>query len=292
MVQTRCKTIRRRPFRGGFDEHRDAGGHVALSIGINGVDKWFGSGTQRTLALREVEFEVAAGEFVVLVGESGCGKTTLLRMLAGLETPSRGRVHIDGRSVRAPSLRVGLVFQRPVLLPWRTVLDNVMLPVELARGRSPLAGEQAADKAMRLLSLLGIDSFAGHRPQHLSGGMQQRAALARTLMLDPAVLLMDEPFAALDAITREQLMLELLKTWQLGEQTVVFITHDIAEAVFLADRVLLMSRRPGTIVQSFEVALPRPRCLSMRYEPVFMAQCREIHTAMATARAGEAQAHG
>jgi NitT/TauT family transport system ATP-binding protein len=171
---------------------------------------------------------------------------------------------------------VGFVFQRPVLLPWRTVLDNVLLPVELAYQ----SRRQARQRALELLDRLGLQAFAGYRPPHLSGGMQQRVALARTLMRDPAILLMDEPFGALDAITREQLNLGLLDLWERLRQTVVFITHDITEAVFLADRVLLMSRRPGTLVQTFPIPLPRPRPLAMRFDAPFTALCRDIYQAM------------
>jgi NitT/TauT family transport system ATP-binding protein len=245
-------------------------------IVVERMSKYFGVSPSGTWALRHVSFTVQDGEFVALVGESGCGKTTLLRLLAGLEAPTAGRVTLAGHPVQAPSRDVGLVFQRPVLLPWRTVLENVLLPAELARQAAP----EARKYALHLLDVLGLQAFAGHRPGHLSGGMQQRVALARTLLLRPSVVLMDEPFGALDAITREQLHLALLHMWQQGAQTVVFITHDITEAVFLADRVLLMSRRPGTIAQTFPVPLPRPRTLEMRFMPQFTALCRTIHQTM------------
>lgn len=245
-------------------------------IAVERLGKRFAAAQPDTWALQDVTFSVCNGEFVVLVGESGCGKTTLLRLIAGLETATGGEVRLNGRAVTGPSQEVGFVFQRPVLLSWRTVLDNVMLPVELAR-QPPGAARQ---RALALLRLFNLQAFAGHRPQHLSGGMQQRVALARTLMLRPSVLLMDEPFGALDAITREQLNLELLRMWRHGQQTVVFITHDIAEAVFLADRVLVMSRRPGRIAATFSVPLARPRNLDMRFEAPFATLCRDIHRAM------------
>lgn len=245
-------------------------------IVIKRLGKRFAAAQQDAWTLQDVTFAVCNGEFIALVGESGCGKTTLLRLIAGLETPTDGAVQLNGREVRGPSQEVGFVFQRPVLLPWRTVLDNVLLPVELVH-RSPGTARQ---RALHLLRLFNLQAFAGHRPEHLSGGMQQRVALARTLMLQPSVLLMDEPFGALDAISREQLNLELLRMWRQGRQTVVFITHDIAEAVFLADRVLVMSRRPGRIAATFTVPLGRPRELDMRFEVPFATLCRDIHRAM------------
>jgi NitT/TauT family transport system ATP-binding protein len=253
------------------------------TINVSRLGKRFDTVQGGTPALRDVNFEVTAGEFVALVGESGCGKTTLLRLVAGLETPTSGQVILAGQPVRAPRREVGFVFQRPVLLPWRTVLENVLLPVELAR-QSPRV---ARLRALRLLTMLGLHAFAGHRPAQLSGGMQQRVALARTLMLQPSILLMDEPFGALDAITREQMNLELLRMWRQGGQTVVFVTHDITEAVFLADRVLLMSRRPGTIAQDFPVPVPRPRLLEMRFASEFVDLCHTIHDTMERGRQAE-----
>lgn len=248
----------------------------STKIAVQQIGKCFDDPQGGAWALRDVNFDVRAGEFVALVGESGCGKTTLLRIIAGLATPTTGQVTLAGQRVRRPSRDIGFVFQRPVLLPWRTVLENILLPAELAH--QPL--RTIRQRALRLLALLGLKAFAGHRPQQLSGGMQQRVALARTLILEPSVLLMDEPFGALDAITRERMNLELLRMWRHGGQTVVFITHDLHEAVFLADRVLLMSQRPGTIANTFSVPLMRPRTPEMRFTLAFTDLCRTIHQVM------------
>lgn len=254
----------------------DRSGAGLVAIGVEHLGKRFAGPEEAEWVLRDLSLRVPAGSFVALVGESGCGKTTLLRLIAGLEQPTIGRVIVLGQAVQGPRRDIGLMFQRPVLLDWRTVLDNVLLPTEIAHQTRP----EARQRALHLLTLLGLGEFLGHRPHQLSGGMQQRVALARTLMLQPAVLLMDEPFGALDAITREHMHLALLRLWQPDQQTVVFITHDITEAVLLADTVCLMSRCPGTIAQTFPVELPRPRTLAMRFEPRFTTLCRDIHHAM------------
>jgi NitT/TauT family transport system ATP-binding protein len=259
---------------------------TSSAISVERLSKRFNGAVADLWALYELNCTVQAGEFVALVGASGCGKTTLLRLIAGLDIPTTGRVLLGNQVVQGPTRQVGFVFQRPVLLAWRTVLDNILLPVELARQ----SRTEARQRAFELLTLLSLRDFAGHRPHQLSGGMQQRVALARALMLHPLVLLMDEPFGALDAITREQLNLELLTMWHQGEHTVVFVTHDITEAVFLADRVLLMSRRPGTIAHVFPVPLPRPRTLEMRFERRFTDLCHDIHQAMGLLQQGASQA--
>jgi NitT/TauT family transport system ATP-binding protein len=206
-------------------------------------------------ALRGVALEVSENQFVTIVGPSGCGKSTLLKLIAGLMPPSRGAVYFQGRSVDRPHREVGLIFQQPVLLKWRTILQNVLLPIEYLR--LPL-GEHR-QRALHLLALVGLKGFEQKLPRELSGGMQQRAAIARALIFDPKVLLMDEPFGALDAMTREELSLELLRIWEERKKTVLFVTHSIPEAVLLADRVVAMSARPGQIVRTIDVRLPRPR---------------------------------
>ena len=208
-------------------------------------------------ALDGMTLDIARGEFVALVGPSGCGKTTLLKILAGLIGGYEGRVALDGQAVTRPGLGVGVVFQEPTLLHWRTILDNVLLPVELSR----LDRGRHVERAMALMATVGLGGFEHKYPKELSGGMQQRAGICRALVRDPALLLMDEPFGALDAMTRELLNIELQRIWQGSGKTVVFVTHSIAEAVFLADRVVVLSPRPGRIAEIVEIDLPRPRRL-------------------------------
>lgn len=216
-------------------------------------------------ALRDISLNVADGEFVSLVGPSGCGKSTLLRVLAGLRPMTAGRIIVDGAPVTGPIPKVGMVFQAAVLLKWRSIIDNVLLPAELA-GLNPRSFHERANG---LLTLVGLGDFIGKRPGELSGGMQQRVALCRALLLDPPLLLMDEPFGALDAMTRDDMNLELLRVWgeateQGKRKTVLFVTHSIPEAVFLSDRVVVMSPRPGRIAEVVKVTLPRPRTVETR----------------------------
>jgi NitT/TauT family transport system ATP-binding protein len=232
-------------------------------------------------ALRDISFGVRRGEFVALVGPSGCGKSTLLRIVAGLRPATRGAVAVDGRPVTRPIAEVGMVFQAPVLLKWRSVLDNVLLPAELA-GLEP---RRYRDRARDLLRLVGLGDFEAKLPRELSGGMQQRASLCRALLLDPPLLLMDEPFGALDAMTRDEMNLELLRVW--GEagsgavgrdsKTILFVTHSIPEAVFLADRVVVMSPRPGRVARICPVRLPRPRTVEARASADFGRLSLEIY---------------
>jgi NitT/TauT family transport system ATP-binding protein len=211
------------------------------------------------IALHDVNFAVRQGEFVTVVGPSGCGKSTLLRILAGLARASEGSVVLGGREVTAPTRDVGVVFQSPVLLPWRTVLQNVLVPAEI-QGRDPKVSKE---RAMHYLQLVGLENFATKYPSELSGGMQQRVGIARALVNDPLLLLMDEPFGALDAMTRESMNLELLKLKERTGATIMLVTHSIPEAVFLGDRVVVMSPRPGRVTQVVAVDLPNPRTLEL-----------------------------
>ncbi len=250
------------------------------TVRLRGVTKRFGEGADEVLALDGVDLEVWPGELFGVVGESGCGKTSLLRLVAGLLEPTTGVVELDGRPVQGASPDVGIVFQRPVLLEWRSVLDNVLLPIEIAGAPR----DEHVGRARVLLRDLGLAGFEDRRPRALSGGMQQRAALARALLTRPRVLLLDEPFGALDAITREALQIELAQVWDEPGATALLVTHDIAEAVFLADRVALMTPRPGRVAHVFEVPLGRPRTPEHRYDPNFIRLCREIRQAMEDGR--------
>jgi len=223
-------------------------------------------------SLQKLSFDIANGEFLAIVGPSGCGKSTLLKMVAGLLPVSAGRIEIDGKPVAGPPDDVGIVFQSPVLLAWRKVLDNVMLQIEMRK----LPREKFLARAHDLLRLVGLADFERKYPWQLSGGMQQRASIVRALVHDPAVLLMDEPFGALDAMTREKMNLELQRIWYETRKTVLFITHSIPEAIFLADRVLVMTERPGSIAAIYDVPLARPRSLDVMGDPVFVALAQRI----------------
>jgi NitT/TauT family transport system ATP-binding protein len=237
-----------------------AGRARPTSIAIEGLGKVFRRGNIETHALDAVNLQVLSGEFLAVVGPSGCGKSTLLRLIAGLIPASAGRITIDGRSVSGPETQLGIVFQKPILLEWRTVLGNVLLQAEMRR----LDASAYLERARRLLSAVGLGDFEDRYPHELSGGMQQRAAIVRALIHDPPLLLMDEPFGALDALTREQMRIDLEELWLSTQKTVVFITHSIDEAVLLADRVMVMSPRPGQIERVIDVDLPRPRGLEAR----------------------------
>ncbi len=236
-------------------------------IDIRGVGKVFAGRAGATEALRDVSLAIESQEFVSIIGPSGCGKSTLLRLVGDLDEPSTGTVTVNGKLARQARLDrdYGIVFQTPVLYDWRTVLENIRLPLEVV-GR-PRAEREERPRA--LLRLVGLEGFANHYPWQLSGGMQQRVAIARALALNPSILLMDEPFGALDEITRERLNLELLNVWSETSATVLFVTHSIAEAVFLSSRVVVLSPRPGRVERVVEIDLPRPRADKTRELPRF-----------------------
>jgi NitT/TauT family transport system ATP-binding protein len=242
-------------------------GEPSAQIVARSVGKRFGE----TTALQGVDLEVRRGEFASVVGPSGCGKSTLMRIVAGLES-SEGHVSIDGQPVRGPHPAVGIVFQSAVLLPWKSVRQNIAFQLEM-RGLKAAAHDERISELIRVATLEG---FEHHLPHQLSGGMQQRVAICRALVHDPSLLLLDEPFGALDAMTRETMNLELQRIWMTSRKTVLMITHGIAEAVFLSDRVHVMSARPGTIKASLPVDLPRPRDAATVEHPDFLALVREI----------------
>jgi NitT/TauT family transport system ATP-binding protein len=217
-------------------------------------------------ALHDVSFEIFEGEFVALLGPSGCGKSTLLTIMAGLLQPSSGHVRVRGQEIVEPQTDIGFVFQSDVLLEWRSAEANVLLQME-ARG---LRGPEYKDRVKALFSLMGLSGFENAWPYQLSGGMRQRVAICRALIHEPSILLMDEPFGALDALTRDQLGLDLLRMWDEKRRTAVFVTHSIPEAVFLSDRVIVMTPRPGQVAETVEVRLPRPRTLAMRETTEFL----------------------
>jgi NitT/TauT family transport system ATP-binding protein len=227
---------------------------TAPVVAVSHLSKYFGA-SDRVVALENISFEVADCEFVAVLGPSGCGKSTLLRIVAGLIPYDEGRAQIMGRDIRGPSPEIGIVFQKANLLPWRTVAGNLRLGVEL-QGKPPTDLDA---RIIAMLRLLGLQDFAERYPHELSGGMQQRVAIGQALMANPRILLMDEPFGALDALTRDRLNVELLRMWQADRKTVILVTHSIAEAIFLADRVLVMSARPGRVIEDLKIALPRPR---------------------------------
>jgi NitT/TauT family transport system ATP-binding protein len=246
------------------------------AIEVRGLSKIYGDGADAVAALNDIDFSVADGEFLSIVGPSGCGKSTLLKILAGLLLRSHGDALLNGTPIEGARRDIGVVFQSPVLFPWRTVLGNVLLPADVQR----LDRETMTKRALDLIALVGLAGFEKRYPSELSGGMQQRVALVRALIHDPALLLMDEPFGALDALTREAMNVELQRIWLERRKTVVFITHSTAEAVFLADRVMVMTPRPGKIDDLFEVDLPRPRTLDVMTTEAFGKHVRRVRKAL------------
>jgi NitT/TauT family transport system ATP-binding protein len=251
-------------------------------VSLSGVNKTFGAAAAATVALADISLEIRRGEFVSLIGPSGCGKSTLLRLIGDLTVPTSGTVRVNGK--RAPQARLdrdyGMVFQAPVLFDWRTVEENVRLPLELfGQGKTAQAARTA-----EMLELVDLTDFARYRPYELSGGMQQRVAIARALAFSPSLLLMDEPFGALDEMTRERMNSEVLNIWQRTGITVVFVTHSIPEAVFLSTRVVVMSARPGRVTRLVEVDLPQPRGLATRESSRYFSLITEVREALRAPR--------
>ncbi|MEM4303812.1 MAG: ABC transporter ATP-binding protein [Candidatus Caldarchaeum sp.] len=235
-------------------------------ISIRKVSKFFKTlGGAEVVALKDVSFDVEAGEFVAIVGPSGCGKSTLLRIIAGLTPASEGEILIEGKPVNGPAKGVGMVFQTPVLMPWKRVAENILFPLHIMGKKNEINESNLS----QLLKLLGLEGFENAYPFELSGGMQSRVAIGRALITNPKLLLMDEPFGALDALTRERMGLELLRIWGEYRNTVIFVTHDVAEAVFLADKVVVMTPRPGTVKNVLKIDLDRPRDLVVKSSSEF-----------------------
>jgi NitT/TauT family transport system ATP-binding protein len=261
---------------------------VAPLIVVEDVQKIFKRGGKTVRALAGVSFEVSEGSFVSIVGPSGCGKSTLLKIISGLVPANSGSIAVGGKTVAGPLENVGMVFQSPVLLKWRSVAANIMLPVEFAK----LDRAGHLEKAHSLIRLVGLEGFEETPPYELSGGMQQRVSLCRALVTDPRMLLMDEPFGALDAMTRDELDLELLRICDENKMTVLFVTHNIQEAVFLSDDVVVMSPRPGKVIEKVAVELPRPRTLEMMSSAEFGRYTLRIRGMLASAGGKSADAAG
>jgi NitT/TauT family transport system ATP-binding protein len=256
-------------------------------VELDRVSLRYGEDAEGTLALQDASMSVGTGEFVAVVGPSGCGKSTLMKVVTGLWPATAGGVVVNGKEVDRPLSITGMAFQNPTLLPWRTTLANIMLPLEIVQPHaSKLNRERAAyeGKARDLLALVGLKGFEDKFPWQLSGGMQQRASICRALIHDPSLLMLDEPFGALDMFTREELWLALQDLWLARRPTVILVTHDLREAVFLADRILVMSARPGRIIAERTVTLPRPRQLSMTYEPYAVGLVHELRDHISAAR--------
>ncbi|MEO7009688.1 MAG: ABC transporter ATP-binding protein [Caldimonas sp.] len=243
-------------------------------IHLDGVSKTYGQGAKAHLAISNATFDVMPGELACLVGPSGCGKSTLLKILAGLQPHDSGTVVVGSpEHPFDPARDIGMVFQQPLLLKWRTILDNVMLPAEILG----LPGRESRERGRDLLHLVGLSGAEDKRPYELSGGMQQRAAIARALVHDPKLVLMDEPFGALDALTREKMNLELLRIWKQSGKTILFVTHGISEAVFLGSRVVVFTAGPARMADNFEIELPHPRTLDIKTHEAFGIYTRRIY---------------
>jgi NitT/TauT family transport system ATP-binding protein len=258
-------------------------------LDIAGLEKIYSSHEGDITALKNVDLKIDATSFVSLLGPSGCGKSTLVRCVAGLEQPTSGSIRMRGDEVNGPPEDMGIVFQRDVLLDWLSVLRNILLPSRIRR----LPASELMPRARELLDLIGMTGFENRRPWELSGGMRQRVAICRALLLNPSLLLMDEPFGALDAMTRDELNLELQRVWLADAKTVLFVTHSISEAVFLSDRVIVMSRSPGRIVEDVVIELERPRPLAIRETPAFgryVSRIRQTFEGLGMLRGSHARA--
>jgi NitT/TauT family transport system ATP-binding protein len=250
------------------------------AVELSHVTHTFRSSDRSTVtALSEVVLQVRRTEFVSIIGPSGCGKSTILRLVSGLLKPSSGSVSVFGLTVTEPRDDIALVFQRPTLLPWLSVIDNVTFPEKHTTGR---VSRETTARALGILEIVGLQDFLGNRPSELSGGMQQRVAIARALVQDPDILLMDEPFSALDALTRDELSVELLDILIKRPKTVIFVTHSIPEALLLSDRIVVMSARPGQVREVIEVPLARPRGLNSMLDPLFSEMANEIRSKVFT----------
>lgn len=243
-----------------------------ILIEAAGVTKVYQTRDGEVESLRPLDFQIRTGEFVSVVGPSGCGKSTLLKMVAGLLPITEGALMLSGRPINGPQKDVGIVFQSAVLLAWRSVLDNILLQAEMRH----LPKAESREKALKLMKMAGLAGFEKKYPWQLSGGMQQRASICRALLHDPTLLLMDEPFGALDAMTREKMNLELQRIWSESKKTVLLITHSIPEAIFLSDRVIVMSERPGSIAAIYDIDLPRPRTLDVMGTPEFAKYAKQV----------------
>jgi NitT/TauT family transport system ATP-binding protein len=240
-----------------------------IAIELSNIHLSYKSKTGSIHALEDVNIKITDHTFVSVIGPSGCGKSTLLKLVSGVLNPTEGKIRIYGQSLHEVDIpgKIGFMFQRPLLLPWRTAIENVLLPYEL---RDKEINESHIEKAREMLSLTGLEQFMEKSPHELSGGMQQRVSLARALVTQPGILLMDEPLSALDEITRETMQVELLRIWQKTQNTILFVTHSIHEAALLSDKIVVLSQRPGTVLRVFDIDLPRPRDEAMRLDPDFL----------------------
>jgi NitT/TauT family transport system ATP-binding protein len=250
-------------------------------VSVTNVQKTYFTRQAPVQAVASASLNVARGEFVSLLGPSGCGKSTLLMMIAGLEQPTGGSILLGGTEIREPRRDIGVIFQDATLLPWKSALENVLFPARILR----LPIRPYRERAKELLAMVGLSDFENKKPAQLSGGMRQRVAICRALVHDPGILLMDEPFSALDAITRDEMAVELLRIWQANRKTVIFVTHSIREAAFLSDRVLVMGRRPSTIIDDLVIDLPRPRDIAMTEDETFNRFVRHLRKAIEASHA-------